>query len=168
MACEWVAKYADDIWLQTSVHPAEGHVWLLAIGHLSSLTSLSCRASRPWPQRCSLWRRSTHAGTCRRSSGAALSSSACSALRRPCWIPPVATRWVTAKPLDAHWQHREELLQPEDGTTSSFHELCTSAQAIILTHLPLCPIWSCSIVSVPFTCNHRGSQMHCYGPVMAS
>lgn len=74
------------------------------IGHLIPLTPWLwlCRPpwippSRLWPQRCSPWRWSTHAGTCQQSSGGALSSSACSAPRRPCWIPPVATRWVTAE-----------------------------------------------------------------------
>lgn len=145
------------------------------IGHLTPLTLLACRPpwippSRLWPQRCSPWRWSTHAGTCQQSSGGALSSSACSALRRPCWIPPVATRWVTAEGTGhafvskisfifqrCHSQSWDKLYQPNDGTTSMFINLCTSAQTFTLTHLPLCSVPSYLMVSVPITRDHGGS-----------
>lgn len=119
----------------------------------TSPTSLSCRPSRLWPQPCSLWRWSTHAGTCQQSSGEALSSSACSALQRPCWIPPVATRWVTAKPLDAHFcpikVQRRHLHSNDTGCWSQkmeqlpcFITSARTAKTFTLTHRPLCPIWS--------------------------
>lgn len=48
-----------------------------------------------WRQRCCLWGWSTHAGTYQQSSGATLSSSACSASRLPCWTLPTVIPWVT-------------------------------------------------------------------------
>lgn len=162
MVCEWIANYADDIWLLSvllNCSSALCHFSVHPIGRLTSLTSLSRRSlqtvtSALLSLKMVYPRRNLPAEQWRSAQLLSL-LSAPAAMLDPACCDTVSHR--RAEPLDTHWQHWDELLKPEDGTTSMFHNLCTFGQTIILTHLPLCPIWSYLIASVPITCDHRGS-----------
>lgn len=86
-------------------------------GLFSSVCSL-------WRQPCCLWGWSTHAETCQQSSGAAPSSSACSAFQLPCWTRPTVTPWVTFYCVSAKVSEEESVklsLKTYPGSRSITH-----------------------------------------------